>query len=229
MKLVPGQVGRPDTWYMEEPYQVSFYDENLIKLADEILDPADITERVFTTICVDRDELLELNTTYNQISLTNKTVDISKNLKQEKDFSVIDISTFDIQPILKKAAEIINADLKQSFQPGNLVIVTADFIEEKDDSFKIKIRTGYIGIILNAYEDTIIDENTQTESNIQQFLEKKLEEDEIVVYFGELHLWHFFDLSQNNYHSIAPFEKNNCYIVNKAFLLPLCFKKHLFS
>ena len=227
VKLVPGQVGSLDLSDSSEPYLVNFYDQDKIPPFDKITDQDDITNPIFIWALLYRNEFFVLNNDYNRSSSTSKTVDTSKNLKQENSPCVTDISATDIEKVLKQIAKSVNDSLstqfKNSFEPGNLVTVTADFTEEKDDTFQIKICAGYIGLILDPDKDEIIDENNKVVLNIKEYLE----EDEILVYFRMLHLWHLFDLSKYGYNRIAFFEKNDCYIFNKAFLLPLCFKQHL--
>lgn len=90
------------------------------------------------------------------------------------------------------------------------------FFEEKNDNYKIKVFAGQIGLVLDPTDD-ITNENTNLQINTN----------EVLVYFPTLSVWHIFDAFIKGYKIFKPFEDDQCYILNKSYLLPLFFENQI--
>jgi hypothetical protein len=232
-KIPAGQVGRV-VGALKTGYFISF--SNHPSISDELMEIEDYMdepdERV-VLISVSRNELLVLdnNASFEDEEVQLLKFDVNKDLKKE-----ISLSETQIKIILKEELKYVNKNLpspyKNNLKPGKLVTIITDFMVETKYEYIVKIHAGQIGVILDPSTDKFTTDEFTTKkkqsenkfSEINQNPSSKLGEDEVLVYFSAIPLWNLFPICSEDYKGIAPFECDQCYILNKAFLLPLCFE-----
>jgi len=225
-KIVPGQVGeicgKSDdknvygVVFVERPDVNSNDDESLTCIDHDS----------FACIDFDRNDLLLLVDDYSELDKEIKSVRKSdynsEENNTEKNLQSQFPSTSEIEKFIVKTAKniskILPAYYEKNLKPGKLVTISIDFFEDKNDSYEIKIFAGEVGLILDP-TDNIINKNINSQINKN----KELQEDEVLVYFPKLSMWHIFDAFITGYKNLQPFDGDQCYILSKSYLLPLFF------
>lgn len=228
-KIPAGQVGRVAGVYTKEKaYEITFsHNPPIIEELVETVDDFDEVE-IYISIGISRNKLLVLD---NNPNFKNEEVqllkfDVNKDLKKE-----ISLSEIQMKTILKEELKYVNKTLpshyKNNLKPGKLVTIITDFMVDTKYEYIVKIHAGQIGLILDPSTDEFTTQKKKNQnklSEVNQNPSSKLKEDEILVYFSDIPLWYLFRICNENYKGLTPFESDQCYILNKAFLLPLCFE-----